>query len=87
MSALRRNIEEDGAEETLDAVVARIKASGRDHTLPTPSRDAVNRFIARVAEEPSMSEEELSAWNETWAHIIGDIHRRDREDDIAEGRG
>ena len=86
MSALRPNISKDNTRETLDAVVARIKASGRGQALPVPPADAVSRFIARVERETPMSREEEAAWNHAWAGVIDEMHRRDRDDDIAEGR-
>jgi hypothetical protein len=72
---------------TLDVVVARIKVSGRGEVLPVPPADAVRRFIARVERETPMSREEEAAWNHAWARVIDEMHRRDHEDDIAEGRG
>lgn len=87
MTALRHDTTNDDVDETLDAVVARIKASGRGHVLPAPPADAVIRLIAQVAQEPTMSQQEEAAWNLAWAHVIDQIRQRDHDDDIAEGRG
>ena len=87
MTALKHSAADCCVDETLDAVVVRIKASGQGHRLRVPSSDAVSRFVARVALETPMSQEEQEAWNQTWAHVIEEMHRRDYEDEVAEGRG
>jgi hypothetical protein len=63
------------------------KRVDKGHSLRVPSADAVSRFVARVALESPMSQEEEEAWNQTWAHVIEEMRRRDYEDDVAEGHG
>jgi hypothetical protein len=87
MTALKHSAADCCVDKTLDAVVVRIKASGQGHSLRVPSPDAVSRFVARVALETPMSQEEEEAWNQTWAHVIEEMRRRDDDDDVAEGRG
>ena len=87
MTALKDSAANCCVDETLDAVVVRIKASGHGRRLRVPSPDAISRFVARVALETPVSQEEQEAWNQTWAHVIEEMHRRDYEDEVAEGRG
>jgi hypothetical protein len=87
MTALKYSAADCCVDETLDAVVTRIKASGHGHRLRVPPPDAVSRFVARVAQETPMSQEEEEAWNQTWADVIEEMRRRDHEDEVAEGRG
>ncbi len=89
MDALDYNPLEDdaGAEETIEDVVARIKASGRGQVLPQPPADAVRRVVAQLANEPVMSQEEQAEWNRAWFKIMDEMKRIEREDEIAEGRG
>ncbi len=72
---------------TLEDVVARIQARGEGFVLPRPPQEAIDRLLAHVADEPAMSPEEQRAWNRQWDEIMDEMHRRDRENDIAEGRG
>lgn len=87
MTALRRNLPEDDAEETIEDVVARIKESGRGQVLPKPPADAVQRLVAQIADEGVMSQEDAAEWNRAWFKIMDDMKRQEREDAIAEGRG
>lgn len=89
MSALNHNPSDDESDalETIEDVVARIKARGPGPLPPPPSPDAVRRLIAHVAEETPMSREEELAWNRMWFRVMDEMHQRDRDDDIAEGRG
>jgi hypothetical protein len=80
MSALEHNIAEQDVQDELDALIARIRASGRGRTLPVPSSDAVDRLVAQVAQETPMSREEEVTWNRAWMQIVDDMHRRDRAD-------
>lgn len=79
MSALRHDVHDDDTVETPKTVVARIKASGHGHTLPVPPADAVSQFVARVASEPSMSQDDEAAWNLAWTRVIDDMQQRDRK--------
>jgi hypothetical protein len=89
MDALDYNPVEDDAdaEETIENVVARIKARGPGRLPPPPSREVIQRLVAHVADETPMTREEELEWNRRWFGILDEMHRRDREDDIAEGRG
>jgi len=88
MVAPKREIDnEEDIVRTLEEVVARIQARGEGFVLPRPPQEAIDRLVARVADEPPMSPEEERAWNRQWDEIMDEMHRRDRENDIAEGRG
>ena len=87
MSALKHNIAEQDIPIELDDVIARIRASGQGRTLSIPSLDAIDRFVAQVAQEAPMSHEEEEAWNRSWMQIVEDIRRRDYANEVAEGRG
>lgn len=80
MDALDYNpIEDDaGVEETVEDVVARIKARGPGQLPPPPSREVIQRLVAHVADETPMTREEEIAWNRTWLSILDEMHRRDR---------
>ena len=89
MDALDYNLvgDDDGAEETIEDVVARIKARGPGPLPPPPSREAIQRLVAQLANEPVMSQEEQAEWNRAWFKIMDEMKRIEREDEIAEGRG
>ncbi len=86
MAALRQDFRDD-EEETLDALVARIKASGRGTLGPPPSQEATNAYIAHVQATPPLSEEERLETHRAWLEIREEMRARDRADDVAEGRG
>lgn len=86
MNAQRDPIEGQGMEETAEAVVARIKERGRASTLAHPPQEAIRQFVARTADEPVMSEDELAVWTAEWSRIEKEMRERDHADDVAEGR-
>ncbi len=83
----RDTTDEEDIVGTLEEVVARIQARGGGIVIHQPPREVIDRLVARVAAEPRMSREEEDAWNKQWDMIMAEIHARDRENDIAEGRG
>ncbi len=85
MEALRYNIGDNDV-ESLDALVARIKASGPGTLLPQPSQEAINAYIAHVQSTPPLDEEERLEVYQAWLEIQEEMRARDRADDIAEGR-
>jgi hypothetical protein len=83
--AVDRQAETDEG-ETLEEIVARIRARGRGVVLPRPPEEAVRAFLAYTAAETPLSPEEVQAWDRAWTGVMREIHERDRADDIAEGR-
>lgn len=87
MSTLPANTADMGHEDTLEDVIARIKARGRGSMPPKPSAEVIARIAAIVATEQPLSAEEQAAWDREWLHVVDDMRARDRANDIAEGRG
>jgi hypothetical protein len=84
MAIERRSEWDEG--QSLEEIVARIRARGRGAVLPRPSEEAVRAFLAYAAAQTPLSPEDVRAWDRAWGDVMREVHERDRADDIAEGR-
>jgi hypothetical protein len=72
--------------ETPEEVVARIQARGCGTLPPAPSPEVLAAIVARVANEQPLTAEEDAAWYRAWTSIEDEMHARNRDNTIAEGR-
>lgn len=88
MTVPQHNTEDDWEErETPEDVVARIRARGKEQTLPPPpTSEAIERLAAHVARQTPLTPLQQAEWDRAWNGVFAEMRRLDEADETAEGR-